>query len=66
MKISTRNLMRALRLYGLADDNTPMKAIRSLHVHDGDSFVRAEFVLNKQKYALLYGAGIDEDELDEL
>lgn len=65
MKISTRNLMRAVRLYGLADDNTPLKAIRRLQIHDGESFVRAEFVLDKQKYALLYGSGIDEDALDE-
>lgn len=66
MKMSTRNLMRAVRLYGLADDNTPMKAIRRLQVYDGESFVRAEFVLDKHKYALLYGSGVDEEELDEL
>lgn len=66
MKITYRTLMRALRLYGLADDNTPMKAIRHLDVHDGESFVRATFVFEKRRYGALYGSVVDEALLDEL
>ncbi|MDO4774099.1 MAG: RluA family pseudouridine synthase [Candidatus Saccharibacteria bacterium] len=61
MKLPARMLMRALRLYGLADDNTPLKAIRRLSAYDGESFVRLEFVLGKHAYGVLYGSVISED-----
>ena len=66
MKISTKNLLRAMRLYGIADDNTPIRALRKVSVDDEESFVRASFVFENKRYMILYGLAVDEEEINEL
>ena len=66
MKISARTVLKIARLYQLADDNTPVKALRHLKVQTDESHVLAEFILNKQHFALLYGSIVDEESIDEL
>ena len=66
MKISARTILKITRLYQLADDNTPVKALRHLKVHTDESHVLAEFILNKQHFAVLYGSIVDEESIDEL
>ena len=66
MKISPRTILKIARLYHLADDNTPVKALRHLKVQTDESHVLAEFILNKQHFALLYGSIVDEESIDEL
>ena len=66
MKISPRTVLKIARLYHLADDNTPVKALRHLKVQTDESHIVAEFILNKQHFAILYGSIIDEESVDEL
>lgn len=66
MKILPRTVLKIARLYKLADDNTPVKALRRLEIQTDESHVFAEFILNKQHFALLYGLIIDEESIDEL
>ena len=66
MKISPRTILKITRLYQLADDNTPVKALRHLKVQTDESHVLAEFILNKQHFAVLYGSIVDEESIDEL
>ena len=66
MKILPRTVLKIARLYKLADDNTPVKALRRLEIQTDESHVFAEFILNKQHFALLYGSIIDEESIDEL
>ena len=66
MKILPRTVLKMARLYKLADDNTPVKALRRLEIRTDESHVFAEFILNKQHFALLYGSIIDEESIDEL
>ena len=66
MKISARTVLKIARLYQLADDNTPVKALRHLKVQNDESHVLAEFIINKQHFALLYGSIVDEESIDEL
>lgn len=66
MKLSARTVMKIARLYGLADGSTPLKAFRQVAVVDRESFVQASFVLQKQRYSLLYGSVVDETTLGEL
>ena len=66
MKISPRTVLKIARLYQLADDNTPVKALRHLKVQTDESHVLAEFILNKQHFAMLYGSIVDEESIDEL
>lgn len=66
MKISPRTVLKIARLYKLADDNTPVKALRRLEIQTDESHVFAEFILNKQHFALLYGSIVDEESIDEL
>ncbi|MDO4780875.1 MAG: RluA family pseudouridine synthase [Candidatus Saccharibacteria bacterium] len=66
MKLPTRSLLKIARLYSLADNTTPLKALRQVTVTDYESFVQASFVLEKQRYSLLYGSVVDETTLDEL
>ena len=66
MKILPRTVLKIARLYKLADDNTPVKALRRLEIQTDKSHVFAEFILNKQHFALLYGSIIDEESIDEL
>lgn len=66
MKISPRTVLKIARLYQLADDNTPVKALRHLKVQTDESHVLAEFILNKQHFAVLYGSIVDEESIDEL
>lgn len=66
MKISPRTILKIARLYHLADDNTPVKALRHLKIQTDESHVLAEFILNKQHFAVLYGSLVDEESIDEL
>ena len=66
MKILPRTVLKIARLYKLADDNTPVKALRRLEIQTDESHVFAEFILNKQHFALLYGSVVDEESIDEL
>ena len=66
MKISPRTVLKIARLYQLADDNTPVKALRHLKVQTDESHIMAEFILNKQHFAVLYGSIVDEESTDEL
>ena len=59
-------MLKIARLYKLADDNTPVKALRRLEIRTDESHVFAEFILNKQHFALLYGSIVDEESIDEL
>ena len=66
MKILPRTVLKMARLYKLADDNTPVKSLRRLEIQTDKSHVFAEFILNKQHFALLYGSIVDEESIDEL
>ena len=66
MKILPQTVLKIARLYKLADDNTPVKALRRLEIQTDESHVFAEFILNKQHFALLYGSIVDEESIDEL
>ena len=66
MKISPRTVLKIARLYQLADDNTPVKALRHPKIQTDESHVLAEFILNKQHFAVLYGSIVDEESIDEL
>lgn len=66
VKISPRTVLKIARLYQLADDNTPVKALRRLKIQTDESHVLAEFILNKQHFAVLYGSTVDEESIDEL
>ena len=66
MKISPRTVLKIARLYQLADDNTPVKALRHLKIQTDESHIVAEFILNKQYFAVLYGSIVDEESIDEL
>ena len=66
MKISPRTVLKIARLYQLADDNTPIKALRHLKVQTDESHIVAEFILNKQHFAVLYGSIVDEESIDKL
>lgn len=66
MKILPRTVLKIARLYKLADDNTPVKSLRRLEIQTDKSHVFAEFILNKQHFALLYGSIVDEESVDEL
>ena len=66
MKILPRTVLKIARLYKLADDNTPVKTLRRLGIQTDESHVFAEFILNKQHFALLYGSIVDEESIDEL
>ena len=66
MKISPRTILKIARLYQLADDNTPVKALRHLKIQTDESHVLAEFIMNKQHCAVLYGSIVDEESIDEL
>ena len=66
MKILPRTVLKIARLYNLADDNTPVKSLRRLEIQTDESHVFADFILNKQHFALLYGSIVDEESIDEL
>ena len=59
-------MLKIARLYKLADDNTPVKSLRRLEIQTDESHVFADFILNKQHFALLYGSIVDEESIDEL
>jgi len=66
VKILPRTVLKIARLYKLADDNTPVKSLRRLEIQTDESHVFADFILNKQHFALLYGSIVDEESIDEL
>lgn len=65
MKLAPKTMLRALRLYALADDNTSFRDLKKLEIDDQESFLTATFTLSKKRYGLLFGSQIDEDEVDE-
>ena len=66
MKSSSRTVLKIARLYHIADDITPVRALRNLRIDGRDEYVFVEFVLNKTRYALLFGSIVQEETLDEL
>ena len=66
MKLSSRAVLKIARLYHIADDITPVRALRNLRIDGRDEYVFAKFVLNKTRYALLFGSIVQEETLDEL
>ena len=66
MKLSSRTVLKIARLYHIADDITPVRALRNLRIDGRDEYVFVEFVLNKTRYALLFGSIVQEETLDEL
>ena len=66
MKLTGKLIVKALRLYGLADDNESPKALRSLVIHSGETVSDATFVFAKKRYGLVFGSDIDEDSIEGL
>ncbi len=66
MKLSSRTVLKIARLYHIADDITPVRALRNLRIDGRDEYVFAKFILNKTRYALLFGSIVQEETLDEL
>ena len=66
MKIQTRAILRILRTYGIANDETPVRAIRIRETIDHESYVQTSFVFDQRKFTLLFGSVVDEDAVDEL
>ena len=66
MKIPTRSILRILRTYHIANDNTPVRAIRMRETVDYESYIQTSFVFEKRKFALLFGSNVDEENVDEL
>ena len=66
MKLSSRAVLKIARLYHIADDITPVRALRNLRIDGRDEYVFVEFILNKTRYALLFGSIVQEETLDEL
>lgn len=65
MKISTKTIMRMLRLYGLADDNTSVRSFRNLEIFSPGEFVRVSLVLGRNKFVLIFGSMVNEDDIEE-
>ena len=66
MKLSAKTILKMLRLYGIADDNSSVKQFRSLIIESFDYYIRAAFVFEKKRYGLLFGSSIDESSVEEL
>jgi 23S rRNA pseudouridine1911/1915/1917 synthase len=66
VKLSSRTVLKIARLYHIADDITPVRALRNLRIDGRDEYVFAKFILNKTRYALLFGSIVQEETLDEL
>lgn len=63
MKLSTRLLMKMLRLYDIADDDASAKSFRNVEILPHETFVRASLIFDGIHYAFLYGSTVDESEL---
>jgi 23S rRNA pseudouridine1911/1915/1917 synthase len=66
VKLSSRTVLKIARLYHIADDITPVRALRNLRIDGRDEYVFAKFILNKTRYALLFGSIVQEETLDKL
>lgn len=66
MKLSTRNLLKIIRLYEIADDNSSIKSMRSLLIEPSESYVKAGLIFEKKRYGVIYGSDIDENSIAEL
>lgn len=66
MKMSARTVLKIARFYSVANDLTAIRTLRNLHISGHDEFVFAEFVLNKTRYALIFGSVVQEETLDQL
>ena len=66
MKLTSKLIVKALRLYDIADDNTSAKELRSLLINHGEAVSSASFVYNKKRYGVVFGSDIDEDSTDGL
>jgi hypothetical protein len=61
VKLSSRTVLKIARLYHIADDITPVRALRNLRIDGRDEYVFAKFILNKTRYALLFGSIVQEE-----
>lgn len=66
MKISTRTIMRGLRLYNIAPEDASPKELRQLIITPSEIFVKASFVYRHEQYMLLFGSLVDEESVAEL
>lgn len=66
MKITPRMIVKALRLYSLADDNTSTKVLRNIQMSAHESFAHVEFSYDHKRYAILFGSSVDEDSVEDL
>lgn len=66
MKNIRRTIMRIMRLYGLAADDEPMAHIERLDVDQHGSYVTANFVFKKEKFTLIFGSVVSDENIEEL
>lgn len=66
MKITTRTVMKMLRLYGLADDATSVRDFRSVKITPSDDSVKVSLILKNSKYVVFFGSLIDDSDIHEL
>jgi len=61
LKISSKNILKTLRLYDIADEQTSVNDIKKLEVESSGFYVKTSFVFKKRQYVLFFGASIDSD-----
>lgn len=66
VKITPKNIMRVLRLYGIADENASVRSFRNVEIISSESFVRASLAFEQVRYVILLGSTVDEDTVDDL
>lgn len=66
MKVSTRTIMKILRLYGVADDHASPRDLRRVVTRDHESFVQTSCLYQNNAYAFLLGSVVDEEVIDDL
>ncbi|PID33089.1 RNA pseudouridine synthase [Candidatus Saccharibacteria bacterium] len=66
MKLSSRAILKIARLYKLADDNFSTKQLRNLRINPNESFVTAEFIIDKQRYGLIFSSLLDDESYHEM
>ena len=66
MKLTSKLIVKALRMYGIADDNTSAKTLRSLVINSDEEVSDATFIYEKKRYGLVFGSDIDEGSADGL
>ncbi len=66
VKITPRNIMKVLRLYGIADENASVRSFRNVEIDSHESFVRASLAYDHVRYVILLGSTVEEDTVAEL